>query len=69
MKALLSKTWVRYLIVFVVALVFVGGGFRFGPNPDPEGSNLLVNSVLAAILTAVYACLEKVIKRIRKNKE
>ena len=69
MKALLSRTWVRYLIVFVVALMLVGGWFRFGPNPDPEGSNLLVNSVLAAILTAIYVCIEKFFKRISKKKE
>ena len=50
MKALLQKTWFRYLMVFAVALTLVAGWFRFGPNPDPEGSNLLVNSVLAAIL-------------------
>lgn len=66
MKKLFQKAWLRYLIVFVVALTLVAGWFRFGPNPDPEGSNLLVNSVLAAILTAIYACLERVFKRLRK---
>ena len=66
MKKLFQKAWLRYLIVFVVALTLVAGWFRFGPNPDPEGSNLLVNSVLAAILTGIYACLEKVYKRMLK---
>lgn len=66
MKALFSKTWFRYLMVFVLALTLVAGWFRLGPNPDPEGSNLLVNSVLAAILTAVYAGIEKTYRRLRK---
>jgi uncharacterized BrkB/YihY/UPF0761 family membrane protein len=62
----LSKAWFRYLIVFLVALVLVAGWFRFGPNTDPEGSNLVVNSVLAAILTVVYVGMEKVIQSMRK---
>lgn len=66
MGKLLRKAWFRYLIVFLVALVLVAGWFRFGPNSDPEGSNLLVNSVLAAILTVVYAGMEKVIQSMRK---
>lgn len=66
MRKLLRKAWFRYLIVFLVALFLVAGWFRFGPNRDPEGSNLLVNSVLAAILTVVYAGMEKVIQRMRK---
>lgn len=66
MKELWSKAWLRYVIVFFIALFLVGGWFRFGPYHDPEGSNLLVNSVLAAILTAVYVTLEKIIKIMRK---
>lgn len=64
-----QKAWLRYLIVFLVALFLVVGWFRFGPNNDPEGSNLLVNSVLAAILTLIYVVIEKLVCRNSKHKE
>jgi hypothetical protein len=65
MKKALSNPWIRYAIVFVVMLVLVGGWFRFGPYVDPEGSNLLVNSVIALILTGIYAVIDYFVIRNR----
>lgn len=51
---------VRYGIVFVVALAIIIGIARLNPTGDPEGSNLLVNTVLAAIVTAGWIAAERI---------
>lgn len=58
MKQIRSKFWLRCLIVFAVVLTLRVAWCRLVPSDDPEGSNLLVNVVFAAVPTAIYAIID-----------
>ena len=63
MKHIKEHLWLRAAIVFVVVITLRVAWCRLLPHDDPEGSNLLVNVVFAAILTALYALIDHLITR------
>ena len=63
MKHIKEHLWLRAAIVFVVVLTLRVAWCRLLPHDDPEGSNLLVNMVFAAIPTALYALIDHLIPR------
>lgn len=58
MKPYFLRRWVRCLVVFMVILTLRVAWCRLLPHDDPEGSNLLVNVVFSAVLTAIYALID-----------
>ena len=67
MKKMLTKRGIRYFLVFLLALFCVGAWQRFVPSDDPEGGNLLVNSVMALIITTLYVVVEKLVCKFGKS--
>ena len=67
MKKILSKFWLRCAIVFILPVLVNGTRWRLFPGDDPEGGNLLVNAVLAAAGTAVYALADWLVRRVRRR--
>ena len=61
MKQYFLRRWVRCALVFMVILTLRVAWCRLLPHDDPEGSNLLVNVVFSAVLTAVYALIDWII--------
>lgn len=58
MKPYFLRRWVRCVVVFMVILTLRVAWCRLLPHDDPEGSNLLVNVVFSAVLTAIYALID-----------
>ena len=69
MKKILSKFWLRCAIVFILLLALNGTRWRLFPGDDPEGSNLLVNVVLAGAVTLIYALADKCWCQIRRHRQ
>ena len=67
MKHIKEHLWLRAAIVFVVVLTLRVAWCRLLPHDDPEGSNLLVNVVFAAIPTALYALIDHLITRHKNS--
>ena len=67
MKHIKEHLWLRAAIVFVVVLTLRVAWCRLLTHDDPEGSNLLVNVVFAAIPTALYVFIDHLITRHRHS--
>lgn len=70
MKKIRLKPWQRYAAVFIGVMALNGMRWRFLPSDDPEGGNLLVNAVMALIVTTFYALLDALVRhRLRRNRK
>lgn len=66
MKKISLKSWQRYVLVFVLLLA-VNGLLRWlSPDEDWKDGNLLVNVVVAALLTAGFIAAGR--RRLRNKK-
>lgn len=69
MKKISLKPWQRYVLVFVLLLA-VNGLLRWlSPDEDWKDGNLLVNVVVAALLTAGFIAADRRRLRYKKYKD
>lgn len=61
--------WLRCTAVFVMSLAVIVALCRLVPTDDPEGSNLLVNAVLALGITAGFAVADRRRRKNRRHRE
>ena len=63
MNHIRTHLWLRCAIFFVAVLALRVAWCRWVPSDDPEGSNLLVNIVFAAVPTAIFALIDHYLLR------
>lgn len=69
MKNIFRNAWSRCAILFILSLTLNSVLWRLFPGDDPEGGNLLLNAVMAGIVTAGYALSLRRLRKNRRHKE
>lgn len=69
MKRLHLKPWLRYVLVFVLLLAVNAILRRISPDEEWKDGNLLVNLVVAALLTAGFIVGDRRRLRNKKHKD